>query len=65
MGTTINIEVDEHTLLKLVKRYLEDQVGAELDDKDIVIETKSKQNYRSEWERAAFRARVHKHVTGV
>jgi len=65
MATTINIEVDENTLRRLVKRYLEQQIGAELDEKDISIETKSKQNYRSEWESAAFRARVNKHVTDL
>jgi hypothetical protein len=60
MATKVQIEVDERTLKNLVRQYLSQQVGTELDDKDIRIETKSKQNYKSEWEQAAFRATVDK-----
>jgi hypothetical protein len=60
MATKVQIEVDERTLKNLVRQYLSQQVGPELDDKDISIETKSKQNYKSEWEQAAFRATVDK-----
>lgn len=57
----IDIEIDEKKLRELVYRYLQDQLGSvDLDPKDVDIEVKSKQNYRSEWESAAFRARVHK-----
>jgi len=58
MSTKIEIEVDEKTLRKLVINYLEEQIGTALSPEDVRIETKSRQNYRSEWESAAFRARV-------
>lgn len=60
--TRIRIEVDERTLKRLVIRYLSEQVGADLSEKDVFIETKSTQNYKSEWESALFRARVEKEV---
>jgi hypothetical protein len=54
----IVIEIDEATLKRLVIQELESKLGSVvLDEKKVVIETKSKQNYRSEWESAAFRAR--------
>ena len=63
MSTKINIEVDETTLRRLVLHYLAEQLGdAGLTEKDITIEVKSKQNYKSDWEIAAFRARVEKHL---
>lgn len=65
MATTIKIEIDESTLKKLIKQYLEDQIGTSIDEKDIKIETKSKQNYSSEWESAAFRASIHKYTASV
>lgn len=60
MTAKLCIEVDENTVKSLVRQYLERQIGAELEDEDIIIETKSKQNYRSEWESASFRAKVDK-----
>lgn len=60
--TRIRIEVDERTLKRLVIRYLSEQVGANLSETDVFIETKSTQNYKSEWESALFRARVEKEV---
>lgn len=60
MAATINIVVDEDTLRSLVHKFLCEQVGAELDKKDIKIVVKSKQNYKSEWEEAEFKATVHK-----
>lgn len=62
MAARINIEVDENTLRNIVHRWLCDQVGAELDPKDIKIVTKSKQNYKSEWEEAEFKATVNKTI---
>jgi ribosomal protein L25 (general stress protein Ctc) len=57
----INIEVDENKLRSILRDYLQEQLGElKIDDKDIKIEVKSKQNYRSEWESAAFRAQLHK-----
>lgn len=62
MGTNIKIEIDEITLRKLIKQYLEENIGAEIDEKDITIEVKSKQNYKSEWELAHFRAQIIKSI---
>lgn len=56
----LNIEIDEHELRKILLEYLRSTVtpGVDLTEQHIYIETKSKQNCRSEWEPAAFRARV-------
>lgn len=57
----IQIEIDETSLRELVLKYLEQKLGGiELDQDDVKIEVRSKQNYRAEWESAAFRARVDK-----
>ena len=63
MGARVKIEIDERTLRMLVLGYLSEKVGVQLAEKDVQIETKSAQNYRSEWERASFRARVDKEIT--
>lgn len=54
----IRIEVDAKELKKLIMRYMQDELGAAAPDdiSDITIETKSNQNYKSEWEVASFRA---------
>jgi hypothetical protein len=55
------VEIDETILRRLVCEHLADKLGnVTLSPSDILIEVKSKQNYRSEWESAAFRARVAK-----
>jgi len=54
----VSVEIDEEKLKELVRDYLNEQLGelgAELSN--IKIETRSKQNFRSEWEEAEFRAR--------
>lgn len=55
----LRLELTKDDLVKLIRaRFAEmiaDDTIVELEDK-IVIETKSKQNYRSEWETADFRA---------
>lgn len=55
---TINIELTEADLKALVIAHLRDKLDADLQEKDVHIETKSKQNYRAEWEEASYRARV-------
>ncbi len=54
----VTIEVDEATVRGLVRRHVNDLMGCEVADSEIRIEVKSKQNYKSEWETAAFRAIV-------
>lgn len=54
---TINIEIDEKELRKLVKEHLQRLLGdMNLDESCVHIYVKSKQNYKSEWEEAAFKA---------
>jgi predicted component of type VI protein secretion system len=54
----LDVELTEEDLKKLVIRHLEKILNCELSIDDVKIEVKSKQNYKSEWEVAAFRARV-------
>ena len=60
--TKINLEVDEDCLRSLVIDHLSSILILDLSSKDVSIEVKSKQNYRSEWEPAQFRAKVEKIV---
>ncbi len=60
MATRINIEIDESDVRALVVEHLSGLMGTTLSAEDVIIEVKSKQNYKSEWERAAFRAVVNK-----
>ncbi len=52
----IRVEISETDLKKIVVQYISDKTGQMIDVKDVIVETKSKQNYKSEWETAAFRA---------
>ncbi len=62
MTVKAEIEIDEKQLKSLVYAYLVDEFGLRsLDETQIHIEVKSKQNYRSEWEEASFRAKVKIH----
>jgi len=58
----ITIEMNEVALRDLVVNKLKSMLGTvELDEKKLRIEVKSKQNYKSEWEEAAFRAVYESH----
>lgn len=53
----IKLELNRVELQKLVQECFEKKLGdVSFDPKDINIETKSKQNWKSEWESADFRA---------
>ena len=55
----IDIELNEADLKQLVVCFLSKQLGvANLDANDIDIQVKSKQNYKSEWERADIRLKI-------
>jgi hypothetical protein len=54
----IQIQITEKELRALVCEMLSRELSTPLQDGDIKIEVKSKQNYKSEWESASFRARV-------
>lgn len=54
---TIKIELNEKDLEQLVMDEIERRLGSiPIDTSKVTIETKSTQNYKSEWESAAFRA---------
>jgi len=53
----INIELSQQDLIKLVHGFFEEQLSGMTVNPDFIrIEVKSKQNYKSEWEQADFRA---------
>lgn len=54
----VDIEITEKELKALIWNHLAEKLGdsACLDEKKISIMVKSKQNYRSEWEPANFKA---------
>lgn len=57
----VKVEITEKELRELVWERLRELLGAAADNviaTDVAIQVKSKQNYRSEWEEAAFRAVV-------
>ncbi len=57
----IKIEYTEKEVTELILADLERKLGdIPLDEKSVHIEVKSKQNYKSEWEHANFRATYEK-----
>lgn len=53
----IRIEIKEADIKQLIINYLCNATGQDaFEEGSVIIETKSKQNYKSEWEVAAFRA---------
>jgi len=57
MVTKINIEIDETGLKRLILEYLCEKLNdTNIQSKDIEILTKSVQNFKAEWEKAAFKA---------
>lgn len=62
----INIEIDEDKMKELILGYIEAMLGdLPLDKKDVKIEVKSKQNYKSEWEVANFRVRYEHYYLNI
>lgn len=53
----IRIEITEEELKKLVIQQIEETLGSiAINENNVHIQVKSKQNYKSEWESASFRA---------
>jgi hypothetical protein len=50
------IELSQEDIYKAINQYIEQHLQITINPSDVVIETKSKQNYKSEWEVAAIRA---------
>ena len=57
MSNIITIEINEKTLILLLKKYLEEQTGQPVDMQKLKIEVKSTQNYKAEWEVAKIRGK--------
>lgn len=56
-GCSMKVEITEDKVKELIVSYLHDITGnPSIEIGDILIEVKSRQNYRSEWEVASFRA---------
>ena len=53
---TVRIELDEQAVRDLILKHLDYILGETVIAKDIRIEVKSKQNWKSTWEAADFRA---------
>jgi hypothetical protein len=51
----IKIDFTEEEMRKALRDYLEHNLGLDSSALNLTIEVKSKQNYKSEWEVAAFR----------
>jgi len=54
MRATITLSQEE--IYEAINQYIQNHLDIAIDPKDVLIETKSKQNYKSEWETAAIRA---------
>lgn len=56
----LEIILSEDDLKKLAVEHIATLLNCAISPEDVKIEVKSKQNYKSEWEVAAYRARVSK-----
>lgn len=54
MASVISVEIDETKLREIIADYFENQ-GFNIKPENLNIQVKSKQNYKAEWEQAAFR----------
>lgn len=59
----VKLEYTEKELKHLVYRDIKEKLNlSEVKEDDVKIMVKSKQNYKSEWEEASFKAEINKHV---
>lgn len=56
----INIDISEKDLKMLIKKHIESTINRVINIDDVGIYVKSKQNYKSQWEKAAFKAEYRK-----
>ena len=62
MSTKIVIEIDTEGLKRLVCDELSRKLNDEIDIDDVTIEVKASMNYKSEWEKGQFRAKISKFI---
>lgn len=53
----IEIMLTRDDLKQIIADYISNRVGYDIEADKVTIETKSKQNFKSEWEQADFRAK--------
>jgi len=59
----VKLEISEEDIKDILCDYLSSKLGdIEIDKKSLDIQVKSKQNYKSEWEIASFKA-TYNHIT--
>lgn len=60
----VKLELSEDELKRLIFEYFQNKLGnVKFDENKLVIEVHSRQNYKAEWEKAAFRA-TYEHYEG-
>lgn len=52
----LRIEISEMEVKQIIADAISDKIGRDVKTTDISVEVKSKQNFKSEWEMAHFRA---------
>jgi len=52
----VNVEMNEKDIRDAISDWIRKEVGVSIYPQQVKIQVKSKQNYKSEWEEAAFRA---------
>ena len=62
MKLRVNVEITEADLRKLIAEHIGMKIGHPCEEKDVVIEVKTKANWKAEWERGDFRARFNGEV---
>lgn len=56
----LSISMNVEDLKRLIRDKFQAQLGMDIEQHEISIMVKSKQNYKSEWEEAEFKAEVEK-----
>jgi len=63
IGMNIQVELTEDDLKRLIVEHLSKVLQADVSVDSVDIKVKSKQNYKSEWETASFKATVIRSVS--
>ena len=62
MSTKVTIDIDTDTLKRLICDELSRKLNDKIDLDDVTIEVKASMNWKSEWEKGQFRARITKFI---
>ena len=58
--TKVTVEMDENTSKRLICNEINRALGDEVDVNDVTIEVKASMNFKAEWEKGQFRAKISK-----